>query len=186
MCFFFTQELALTLCLPRQTVISDYDDPKLISNIEHNIRANDQTGTHAVGQTWGSSVRPLLEPLDGNRFDVILLADIVFNHSQHAALLQTCEAILHGERGRALCFYSHHRPWLVDADERLFSLAEERGWRCERVWRDEEAGVRRNHSSVDLISHPFPPTGRLPRRSRRRCDTRDRPRLVDDAADTWQ
>jgi predicted nicotinamide N-methyase len=42
-------------------------------------------------------VAPLLAALEGTgeaRYDVLVLADVVFNHSQHHALLQTCAACL--------------------------------------------------------------------------------------------
>jgi len=40
-----------------------------------------------------------------------------------------------------LCFFSHHRPWLVKEDEGILSLARENGWEVSKVWEDKEAGV---------------------------------------------
>lgn len=40
-----------------------------------------------------------------------------------------------------LCFFSHHRPWLVEADLGILAVAEEKGWKVEKVWEDKEAGV---------------------------------------------
>lgn len=102
------------------------------------------------------------------KFDLILLSDLVFNHSQHGALLDTCLSCLSDTRGdqvepgqptterqvadlsrssfttpAVLCFFSHHRPTtaLIEADLGILRLAEERGWNVERVWLDEQAGV---------------------------------------------
>lgn len=52
---------------------------------------------HRQGHLWGTPVEPLLAPLseDGSvKFDVIILADLIFNHSQHRQLLQTCRTAL--------------------------------------------------------------------------------------------
>jgi predicted nicotinamide N-methyase len=152
-----------------QTVISDYNDAALVANIAHNIAVNCiglPGRTLAVGQTWGYDPSALLDAHDGSAsgYDLVLLADVVFNHSQHAALLATCEAVL-APGGQVLCFYSHHRPWLVEADERLFAVAEGRGWTCERIWKDEKAGVRRPALRTQASSCVW--VGRLSRGRRR-------------------
>ena len=54
------------------------------------------------GYQWGRPPAPLLAALEepaspdtrDARFDVILLADVVFNHNQHEQLLSTCDACL--------------------------------------------------------------------------------------------
>lgn len=126
------------------------------------------------GFTWGSSPTDLLSFLSPthSKFDLILLSDLVFNHTQHPALLDSClsclapaspasppptttpspssspplpDVDLSSARGRqgpvALCFFSHHRPWLVEADLGILTVAEEMGWKVEKVWEDKEAGV---------------------------------------------
>ena len=125
------------------------------------------------GFTWGSSPADLLSFLSPthDQFDLILLSDLVFNHNQHAALLDSCLACLSTEPTKALasqavasgtnlpetdlstersrrgpvvlCFFSHHRPWLVEADLGILKVAEEKGWKVEKVWEDREAGVSR-------------------------------------------
>ncbi len=126
------------------------------------------------GFTWGSSptdLLPFLSP-SHDKFDLILLSDLVFNHSQHPALLDSClaclsdappkalasqaatragslpEVDLSTQRSRrgpvVLCFFSHHRPWLVEADLGILKVAEEKGWKTEKVWEDKEAGVSRS------------------------------------------
>lgn len=44
-----------------------------------------------------------------------------------------------------LCFFSHHRPWLVEADLGILKVAEEKGWKTEKVWEDKEAGVSQEY-----------------------------------------
>lgn len=108
------------------------------------------------GFVWGTAVQPLLEPLtDSTRpkaFDVLLLADLVFNHSQHDALLRTCEEVI-AQQGSdsagqasepvALCFYAHHRPTaeLIRRDESFLRNAEARGWDVKLVVENQNAGV---------------------------------------------
>lgn len=148
----------------------------------------------AQGFTWGTPPSALLEPLSADssrKFDLVLLSDLVFNHSQHAALLASCLSCLaprpsaphpppassptptqppidlsRPETLRApavLCFFSHHRPWLAEADLGILELAREAGWVCEKVWEDPEAGVRRPFrllslpsSILSLSSHALP------------------------------
>jgi nicotinamide N-methyltransferase len=104
------------------------------------------------GFTWGSRPDKLLAHLSSSSsnsssaaslFDLVLLSDLVFNHSQHSALLDTCEATT-GPDGILLCFYAHHRPkpQFVERDEGFLQLARDRGWTVERIVEDKQAGVR--------------------------------------------
>lgn len=94
------------------------------------------------------------------------MSDLVFNHSQHDALLSTCENCLaptHSSSAKppgsrvsdadlailpeqplstplALCFFSHHRPHLVADDLAFLHTARQRGWTVWKVWEDREAG----------------------------------------------
>lgn len=118
--------------------MTDFPDTSLISNLHQNIQANIPSDTQnsviAEGYTWGSKIDKLLRSLDESHkyFDTVLAADLVFSepyftfcqicslltqlpfasadHSQHLALLKTCEACLTGAGDPVLlCFYSHHR-----------------------------------------------------------------------------
>ncbi|TFY83927.1 hypothetical protein EWM64_g112 [Hericium alpestre] len=72
------------------------------------------------------------------------MSDLVFNHSQHDALLNTCDLALaspdnamHESDTRPpptlLVFYTHHRPHLAERDLDFFRKARERGWICEEI-----------------------------------------------------
>ncbi|SCV68279.1 BQ2448_400 [Microbotryum intermedium] len=88
-----------------RVIISDYPDQDLVDNLQHNIGSNGlgEDKIKAKGFAWGHSVGPLVkgvwEDEDGDeggeaKFDVVLLSDLVFNHSQHSALLESCKALL--------------------------------------------------------------------------------------------
>ncbi|KAB5589454.1 nicotinamide N-methyltransferase [Ceratobasidium theobromae] len=129
------------------------DPEKLSECLErgHISEDNNDTGTHE-------------HPSQSGRFDVIILSDLIFNHSQHAALLDTCEATLRLDRQDesvahkvvdsagseladhegitpqivspcVLVFFSHHRPRYTSRDLEFFTRARGRGWVCEQVVR---------------------------------------------------
>ncbi|KZP25858.1 hypothetical protein FIBSPDRAFT_368717 [Athelia psychrophila] len=146
----------------RKVVLTDYDEP-LINNLKDNIKTNfgiargygedeayPEDRISAIEYRWGQTVVPLLDLLPKSSpvrgFDVIILSDLVFNHSQHIALLQSCLDTLAphpsncSEETKAtvpapvvLVFYSHHVPRYADRDLRLFVEAKERGWVCEEM-----------------------------------------------------
>ncbi len=126
--------------------MTDYPDHDLIENIAWNasqLPAGARGRVSILGYLWGSDVTPLLQtlresPTDSmaHFFDLIILADLIFNHTQHAALLRTCRACLRPQHcetdkrpaPRILVFFSHHRPWLADRDLGFFALAENEGF----------------------------------------------------------
>lgn len=158
----------------------------MVNNIQKNVEINiDALGslegiakTSAAGYTWGSPVATLLESVPkGTKFDLILLSDIVFNHSQHEALLDSCLSFLSDPSPSAstststnsplslpdvdlsppnlstpavLCFYSHHRPTekLIAADLGFLTMAKAKGWTVTRVWKDSAAGVSSHFASL--------------------------------------
>lgn len=69
---------------------------------------------------------PLKEELPNgeNKFDIIILSDLIFNHSQHHAMLRTCRELVKPETGVVLVFYTHHRPHLAHRDVEFFEIAQ--------------------------------------------------------------
>jgi predicted nicotinamide N-methyase len=79
-----------------QVVLTDYPDQALVDNLVFNVDQNIELARRgavcAMGYVWGQSVDPLLRALlpdtaDPNArphafFDLILLSDLIFNHSQ--------------------------------------------------------------------------------------------------------
>ncbi|GMG39246.1 unnamed protein product [Ambrosiozyma monospora] len=72
-----------------------------------------------------------------DKFDLIILSDVIFNHSEHYKLLQTCKDLIQPLRtnetktktkiqrsgGQILVAFSPHRPKLFDADMDFFNKA---------------------------------------------------------------
>ncbi|KAF8216371.1 putative methyltransferase-domain-containing protein [Mycena galopus ATCC 62051] len=108
----------------KHVLLTDYPDPELVANLDHNASTN-LPGDHRVsvrGYIWGHPVEPLLDvlPSGSDRFDLVIMSDLVFNHSQHDALLQTC----------AGCLASTENAY---RDMEFFSKARGQGWTCEQV-----------------------------------------------------
>ncbi|GAW02647.1 nicotinamide N-methyltransferase [Lentinula edodes] len=149
----------------RKVVITDYPDPDLIQNIECNVEENvdvARKGNVAVqGYVWGHSIHPLLASLQNESnsnedlFDLIILSDLIFNHSQHDSLFKTCRLALKPSPNAStfpsnddateassptsvlepslLVFYTHHRPHLAHRDMEFFEKARDQGWHCVEV-----------------------------------------------------
>ena len=58
------------------------------------------------------------------QFQVLILADVIFNHSQHMQLLRTVKATLSPDKGVAYVTFTHHRPDLAHKDLHFFELAQ--------------------------------------------------------------
>jgi nicotinamide N-methyltransferase len=123
----------------RKVVVSDYPDPELVSNLWLNI---DQCPLFregrvvAEGYCWGADAAPLLSHLPSGEegFDVLILADLLFNHSEHAKLVQSVQATLSRDRAsKALVFFTPYRPWLYEKDMAFFELVKEAGFTVEKV-----------------------------------------------------
>ncbi|KNZ52633.1 uncharacterized protein VP01_349g13 [Puccinia sorghi] len=154
-------------------VTTDFPDPDLIKNLQLNADKNlpDSLRHRLIvkGLKWGMKLEDeivLPKEDEGGRgcsttvstsggFDLILLSDLVFNHSEHHSLLTTCEQSLRATTTpnrptpSLLVFYSHHRPWCVQADEQFFHIAQQRGWLCSRIIHDQNAGLAFPNDSGD-------------------------------------
>ncbi|POW21980.1 hypothetical protein PSHT_01722, partial [Puccinia striiformis] len=152
-------------------VATDFPDPDLIKNLEwnadENLPASLRDRLIVKGLKWGTQLdgddfqvvqtilphesttsSPSTASSSSPGFDLILLSDLVFNHSEHNSLLTTCEISLKNQAPTSkhptpslLVFYSHHRPWCVTADEEFFVIARQRGWKCTRIIKDKNAGL---------------------------------------------
>ncbi|KAJ7155523.1 nicotinamide N-methyltransferase [Mycena crocata] len=118
----------------KHVVLTDYPDADLVKNMVHNVSENDapEGRISVLGYIWGQPVQPLLTATKESKFELIIMSDLVFNHSQHNALLTTCTQTL-AQGGAVLVFYTHHRPHLAHRDMEFFSKARDRGWTCEEV-----------------------------------------------------
>ncbi|KUI53540.1 Protein N-methyltransferase nnt1 [Cytospora mali] len=91
----------------------------------------------AKGFVWGFDPVPLLAELPNQpdeRFDVLILADLLFRHSEHGALLNTIRDTLKRSRdSKAFVFFTSYRPWLQHKDLAFFDLARERGYVVDKI-----------------------------------------------------
>ena len=67
-----------------------------------------------------------------NSYDLVIMSDLVFNHTQHNALLDTCKRYMEND-AVVLVFFTHHRPWLREKDLDIFEKAKNAGFRVEKI-----------------------------------------------------
>lgn len=134
-----------------RVVMTDYPDIELIQNMQKNIDECDGSFERpghiintvaAVGFIWGGPSGPLLAALnnaenesDKNRkFDVLILADLLFRHSEHGALVRTIkETMCQSADSVAYVFFTSYRPWKQALDMAFFDVAREAGLTVEQV-----------------------------------------------------
>ncbi|KAI0341503.1 hypothetical protein BDW22DRAFT_1359091 [Trametopsis cervina] len=130
----------------KSVFLTDYPDAALIENLQHNVTHNTDPASegkvHVEGYIWGQPLEPIFskqEETSGERgFDLVIMSDLIFNHSQHDALLKTAASALKPSADPSktpcvLVFYSHHRPHLAHRDMEFFSKAREQGWTCDKI-----------------------------------------------------
>ncbi|CCH61166.1 hypothetical protein TBLA_0E01060 [Henningerozyma blattae CBS 6284] len=133
--------LVCSLIGAKKVVCTDYPDIDLVQNIQYNVDhecyngellSTDETektlqeqkrNIVVEGYIWGNDYTPITKHVDG-KFSLIILSDLVFNHTEHHKLLQTTKDLL-AKDGKALVVFSPHRPWLLDADLGFFETAKE-------------------------------------------------------------
>ncbi|MCJ1243236.1 nicotinamide n-methyltransferase [Trapelia coarctata] len=119
----------------RKVVITDYPDEDLIENLKYNIEncktlKNRSSSVVAEGYLWGA---PLSTSMS-HSFDLLILADLLFNHTEHAKLLSTVRLTLRQTRSaRALVFFTPYRPWLYEKDIAFFDLVRGGGFKVEKI-----------------------------------------------------
>lgn len=108
----------------KQVVVTDYPDTELIDNLRHNIESNAHLMSHncvAEGYLWGADASALTRPVPAGKFDLLIMADLLFNHSEHAKLARTVRMLLaRTAEARALVFFTPYRPWLLHRDLQFF------------------------------------------------------------------
>ncbi|KAJ9653998.1 Protein N-terminal and lysine N-methyltransferase efm7 [Neophaeococcomyces mojaviensis] len=125
----------------KRVVVTDYPDADLIENlrynIDHSISESYRKSITAQGFLWGSNVDALQHQLEHatQGFDLLILADILFNHSEHERLVNTLQQTLRKDStARALVFFTPYRPWLLQKDLKFFELAENAGFHVAKLF----------------------------------------------------
>lgn len=126
----------------QKVVVTDYPDADLVDNIAHNIATCSLLPQPAIpkvaaeGYLWGSDTKKVLAhlPIANQGFDILFLADLLFNHSCHDALVSTIlQTLSRTSDARALVFFTPYRPWLLEKDLAFFELCRDKGLRVEKV-----------------------------------------------------
>lgn len=82
---------------------------------------------------------------------MLILADLLFNHSEHTKLVKTVHLMLKkSPDAKAFVFFTPYRPWLLQKDLAFFDLAREAGFTVtktlekvmDKVMFEEDPGVR--------------------------------------------
>lgn len=151
-----------------RVVCTDYPDPDLISNIQHNFdhcQGLDLSKTVVKGFIWGADAKPLMEDSekeiqDEDKFDLVILSDLVFNHTEHLKLLKTCRDTVK-KNGKCLVVFSPHRPKLLENDLEFFKTCEDFQFKAEKIdlvtWKpmfeedDESIDIRARVYSFFLV-----------------------------------
>ena len=115
----------------RMVVASDYPDPNLLRNLQYNFQSLEgHSNIIARGYLWGNDTEPILAELPEPKlgFDLLILADVVFNHTEHGKLVRTIKSTLKRDlEARALVFFTPYRPWLLEKDLNFFTVVQEQG-----------------------------------------------------------
>lgn len=134
----------------RTVVVTDYPDPSLVKNLQYNAeRMKAQslipsgTKLSAEGYAWGRDIKPLnahLPPAPelaegAARFDLLILADVIYNYEQHHSLIKSVEMTLkRSPDASALVVSSPYEPWLWDKIIAFLPLAEQRGFEVKKLF----------------------------------------------------
>ena len=106
----------------KHVVATDYPDKNLIENLQYNC--SKYPNIDVVGHQWGKDITPVLSANNNEKFDVAILADLIFNHTCHTQLLESLTKLLKkNDESYALVTYSHHRTHLIKEDLNFFRLA---------------------------------------------------------------
>eukprot|EP01132_Coremiostelium_polycephalum_P005658 gene5658-7044_t len=116
----------------KKVVLTDYPEEHLINNIRHNVlnTIDDKIRNNRVyvePHLWGKEPEKLfslLEDPTSEKYDIIILSDLIFNHVVHEQMLKTCAACL-SKDGVVYVSFTHHRPSKLEKDLDFFKRAEE-------------------------------------------------------------
>ncbi|CAJ2505147.1 Uu.00g125410.m01.CDS01 [Anthostomella pinea] len=131
----------------RRVVVTDFPDPDLVVNMQKNILECELIPTSHVdfkdspiiadGYVWGADPAHLLahlQPIGADKFDMLILADLLFRHSEHGKLVDTIETTMSRKKeSKAFVFFTSYRPWLQHKDLAFFDIARERGFVVDKI-----------------------------------------------------
>ncbi|KAN0037853.1 hypothetical protein ACTA71_000024 [Dictyostelium dimigraforme] len=116
----------------KKVVLTDYPDANLIENLHYNITNSlpesvTKDRVYGKAHLWGKepeSLFQLLENPSTEKYDIIILSDLIFNHAVHDKMLTSCSKCL-SDNGVIYVTFSHHRPNRMAKDLGFFETAAE-------------------------------------------------------------
>jgi nicotinamide N-methyltransferase len=114
---------------------------ELIPGVRDGVTDDKELKIAVEGFVWGSDPNRVLQYLDQEQeekekggFDVLVLADLLFRHSEHGNMLRTVRQTLKkSKESRAFVVFTSYRPWLQHKDLAFFDRAREEGFVVEKV-----------------------------------------------------
>ncbi|KAJ5772705.1 hypothetical protein N7520_003234 [Penicillium odoratum] len=129
----------------RTTVMTDYPDADLVSNMQHNADLSvdmipSKSQLFVEGYQWGKPVGPLQAHIPSTQeapatFDVLIMADVVYSWREHGNLVKTMQMTLKKDpKAVALVIFTPYQPWLLPQTEKFFPLAEAGGFTVTKIF----------------------------------------------------
>ncbi|KAK4462705.1 hypothetical protein QBC42DRAFT_175325 [Cladorrhinum samala] len=110
------------------------------NNLDEKLKGGEKGESSIVadGFVWGANPAHLLAHLPREErsrgFDVLILADLLFRHSEHGNMLKTVrETLKKNKDAKAYVVFCSYRPWLRHKDLNFFELAREQGFVVEQI-----------------------------------------------------
>lgn len=131
----------------RTAVVTDYPDPDLVENMRINakvvedILGREKSPLHVDGYRWGDDPEQVLSYLPKGKkergYDVLILADVIYNHPQHHNLLASVKMTLKRTKDAvAFVVFTPYQPWLLEKIVKFFPRAEEAGFVVTKVFEE--------------------------------------------------
>lgn len=102
-------------------VTTDYPDNNIVENLIYNTQK--YSNISVVGHQWGKDTTDIINANNGKQFDIAILCDLIFNITEHRALLRSLTSCLKRD-GYAIVSYTHHRVRHMNDDLNFFRYAE--------------------------------------------------------------
>lgn len=105
-------------------MVTDYPDAPLLEAIKKNLKTNvGHPGCgfnyDVRGYVWGKCCKEIIET---GTYEIAILSDLVFNHSQHISLRKSLLEVLPNPGSIAIVSFTHHRTWLRHKDLEFIEL----------------------------------------------------------------
>lgn len=103
---------------------------------------------HVIEHTWGEDVTPLLQPLQGGLYDIVIASECLWKSDTHENFATSIDNVLK-PGGTAHLSFSHHIPGLESNDLSFFDILKRRNFTVTRttetivphMWSDRSAVV---------------------------------------------